>query len=87
MAIMKNMEEEQTALGAGLVTASLAGAGAISENGAVANLVREGAKNLGQDSFLELGQTAAGLVMTAGPIGWIAAGAIGVYLIWNALDC
>lgn len=86
MAIMKNMEQEQAALGTGLLAASLAEAGAISRNGTVSHLVEECAKNSGQDAMVGLGQTAVGLIAAAGPIGWIAAGAIGAYLIWNAID-
>lgn len=86
MAIMKNHEEEQAAIGTGLVAASLVEAGAIARNGTVANLVKEGAKNAGQDAMVGLGETVAGLIAAAGPVGWIAAGAIGAYLIWNIFD-
>lgn len=86
MAIMKNYEEEQAAIGTGLVAASLAEAGAIARNGTIANLVKEGAKNAGQDAMVGLGETAVGLIAAAGPVGWIAAGAIGAYLIWNAFS-
>ena len=86
MAILEGAEQEQVAIGTGLVAASLAEAGAIARNGTVASLVKEGAKNVGQDTMVGLGEAAVGLIAAAGPIGWVAAGAIGAYLIWNAID-
>lgn len=86
MAIMKNAETEQAAIGAGLVTASLVEAGAIAKNGTVSNLISEGAKNMNQSNMVELGQAAVGLIAAAGPVGWIAAGLIGAYLLWDAID-
>ena len=80
MAIMKELRDEQVKFGAGLAAEALKESGVIAGNGSLSRF-------LDGEKVAALGKGAAALLAGAGPIGWIAAGAIGAYLIWDALDC
>ena len=83
MAIMEELKDglkqEQGKFGAGLAVGALKEAGVIAKNGTISNCVNS-------ETMATIGKGAAAVLAGAGPIGWIATGIIGAYLLWDAID-
>ena len=72
--LKEELKKEQGKFGAGMAAEALKEAGIIAKNGTISNC-------LSGETMANVGKGAATLLAGADPIGWMAAGLIGAYLL------